>query len=131
MLKQFTFLSLVVNLTLIGLPPFTSCTQAASAVAEDNAGNLFAYSNPNINQAVAGAMALCLQQGAGGAKYVEERLIHEAGQRSLKVEAKLAGYPGTIADLLQFKLHLKDVHLPIPAGLYWFILMILLNARPL
>lgn len=66
MLKQFSFLTLSV-LTLnvgliIGAPP----AQAGSAVAEDNAGNLFAYSHPNINQAVGGAMALCLQQGAGG-----------------------------------------------------------------
>lgn len=66
MLKQFSSFSLIVSIALIGTLPLGSPAYADSAVAEDSAGNLFAYSNSNVRQAVAGAMALCLQRGEGG-----------------------------------------------------------------
>jgi Domain of unknown function (DUF4189) len=65
MLKQISFLSLVIGL-VIGTPQLTSPARADSAVAEDSEGNLFAYSDSIITQATAGAMALCLQRGSGG-----------------------------------------------------------------
>ena len=65
MLKQISVLSLIAGLaagSLSLMPP----AKADSAVSEDNAGNLFAYSSSRINHAAAGAIAACLNRGTGG-----------------------------------------------------------------
>ncbi|MBD2038803.1 hypothetical protein H6F76_28020 [Leptolyngbya sp. FACHB-321] len=64
MLKQFSILNLIVCL-LVGTLPSVPQAQAASAVAEDSEGNLFANSDSTVNLASGGAMAVCLQQGKG------------------------------------------------------------------
>ena len=51
---------------LLSLILATSSAQADSAVAEDSAGNLSAYSSSSINQAAAAAMAACFNRGVGG-----------------------------------------------------------------
>ena len=65
MMKSTSIFGLTVSLIMGLLLPAPS-VRADSAVAEDNAGNLSAYSSSSINQAAAGAMAACFNRGVGG-----------------------------------------------------------------